>query len=103
MSHGGRKGSEMASRNIHCTVVEVPASSQGGPDDAPPRDLLPWADPYIFRLLNMHRLQAALDDSLSFVESEAAGERPRRIDRASASADASGTKPRFDLRHPFSD
>ena len=30
-------------------------------------DLLPWADPYIARLLAKHRLQAALDDSLNFL------------------------------------
>jgi len=36
------------------------------------RDLLPWADPYITKLLAKHRLQAALDDSLEFL-SDGAG------------------------------
>jgi hypothetical protein len=95
----------MASRKARCTVVEIPASSQGGPDDAPPRDLLPWADPYILRLLNLHRLQAALDDSISFVEHEAAG-RPlvaRRMPCEAAAASSGPIAPRFDLDHPFSD
>lgn len=91
----------MALRKARCTVVEIPASSQGGPDDAPPRDLLPWADPYIARLLNMHRLQAALDDSLLFVESEAA-DRPS-VARRQPYESTSATEPcitRFDLEHP---
>lgn len=35
-----------------------------------PRDLPPWADPYIACLLAKHRLQAALDDSLSFLRAD---------------------------------
>lgn len=31
-------------------------------------DLLPWADPYVARLLVRHRLQAALNDSLAFLK-----------------------------------
>jgi hypothetical protein len=55
-------------------VVEIPVDGDGRPlVDAPPSDLLPWADPYIARLLTKHRLQAALDDSLQFVEDQAAG------------------------------
>lgn len=94
----------MALNNLRCTVVEIPVSSQGGPDDAPPRDLLPWADPYIAGLLNKHRLQAALDDSLTFVESEAFSRSQRSLpDYESTAANALGRKSRFDARHPFSD
>ena len=99
----------MAANNIRCTVVEIPETSQGGPDDAPPRDLLPWADPYIARLLSMHRLQAALDDSLSFVENEAFSRTQRplpsyesTVSHASSAA-FSPRRSRFDSRHPFSD
>jgi hypothetical protein len=42
-------------------------SVQAGSRLAPP-DLLPWADPYIARLLVRHRLQAALNDSLAFLK-----------------------------------
>jgi hypothetical protein len=35
-----------------------------------PKDVLPWADPYIAALLTSRRLQAALDDSLCFIERE---------------------------------
>lgn len=94
----------MASSNVRCTVVEIPVSSQGGPDDAPPRDLLPWADPYIARLLSKHRLQAALDDSLTFVEHEAFSRSQRPLPTyESTISDASPRKSRFDARHPFSD
>jgi hypothetical protein len=53
----------------------------------------------------MHRLQAALDDSLSFVENEVAA-RPlgtRRLPCEAATAESSVGKPTFDLDHPFSD
>ena len=100
----GRKGEKMASSNARCTVVEIPVSSQGGPDDAPPRDLLPWADPYIAQLLSKHRLQAALDDSLNFVESEAFSRSQRPLPAyESATSNASARRSRFDARHPFSD
>lgn len=94
----------MASSKMRCTVVEIPDSSQGGPDDAPPRDLLPWADPYIARLLSKHRLQAALDDSLTFVQSEAFSLSQRPLPAyESTISNASYRRPRFDSRHPFSD
>lgn len=58
-----------------CTVVEVPESSPGTPDTARgPTDVLPWADPYITALLTNRRLQAALDDSLRFIEREQEGD-----------------------------
>ena len=61
----------MPSRVSRCVVVEVPESSPGVPDLAVgPRDVLPWADPYIAALLTNRRLQAALDDSLQFLERE---------------------------------
>ena len=64
----------MSSKRVRCTVVEVPVGSNGEPQlDLATKDLLPWADPYIAKLLSKHRLQAALDDSLQFVEGEAAG------------------------------
>jgi hypothetical protein len=94
----------MASNNARCTVVEIPDSSQGGPDDAPPRDLLPWADPYIAKLLSKHRLQAALDDSLNFVESEAFSRSQRPLPAyESTISNSSPRRSRFDARHPFSD
>ncbi len=63
----------MPSKRVRCTVVEIPVGNDGDPDlDLPPSDLLPWADPYIAKLLTRHRLQAALDDSLQFVEDEVA-------------------------------
>lgn len=58
----------MSKRNGRVVVVEVSDSA----DAARPvvRDLLPWADPYIARLLAKHRLQAALVDSLEHLETE---------------------------------
>lgn len=65
----------MPSRVSRCVVVEVPESSPGVPDLAiGPKDVLPWADPYIAALLANRRLQAALDDSLWFIEREQEGE-----------------------------
>ena len=63
----------MRAKNVHCTVVEVDRDAHLVSCDTqePPRDLLPWADPYIARLLTKYRLQAALDDSLRFVSDEA--------------------------------
>jgi hypothetical protein len=61
----------MPSRVARCVVVEVPETRPGVPDlNAGPRDVLPWADPYIAALLTNRRLQAALDDSLRFIEHE---------------------------------
>lgn len=61
----------MQSRVSRCVVVEVPEASPGVPDlAAGPKDVLPWADPYIAALLTSRRLQAALDDSLRFIERE---------------------------------
>lgn len=61
----------MPSRVSRCAVIEVPELSPGVPDlMSGPRDVLPWADPYIAALLTSRRLQAALDDSLHFLERE---------------------------------
>ena len=61
----------MPSRVARCVVVEVPETRPGVPDFvAGPTDVLPWADPYIAALLTSRRLQAALDDSLRFIEHE---------------------------------
>lgn len=66
----------MPTRVSRCTVVEIPESCPGIPDLASaPKDVLPWADPYIAALLTNRRLQAALDDSLRFLESAHEGDR----------------------------
>jgi hypothetical protein len=44
---------------IHCQVLEVPAKDQWHARSGRPRDLLPWADPYIARLI--HRLEDRYD------------------------------------------
>lgn len=49
----------MSNRVVRCQVVEVPADQTFGVRQ-PPRDLLPWADPYIARLLVHHRLECAM-------------------------------------------
>ena len=65
----------MPSRVSRCVVVEIPETSPGVPDVAVgPKDVLPWADPYIAALLTSRRLQAALDDSLRFIEREQEGD-----------------------------
>lgn len=67
----------MQSRVSRCVVVEVPEITPGVPDlAAGPHDVLPWADPYIAALLTSRRLQAALDDSLRFIEHEQEGIAP---------------------------
>ena len=67
----------MPSRVARCAVVEIPEVRPGVPDLlAGPKDVLPWADPYIAALLTNRRLQAALDDSLRFIEHEQDGESP---------------------------
>lgn len=42
---------------IYCTVVEAkPTSEPNGASPEAARDLLPWADPYIARLVRKHQL-----------------------------------------------
>ncbi len=62
----------MPDKLARCTVVEVDDDAHLLSADVkgPPRDLLPWSDPYIARLLTKYRLQAALDDSLRFVSDQ---------------------------------
>ena len=72
---------------IRCQVLEVPDLDDTTPRDEGtwPRDLLPWADPYIARLLCKHRLEAALEDSVRYVKSVAADRAnlpPARFDQA---------------------
>ena len=68
----------MVSRNAHCTVIEIPlpAANSDQSSQPEPRTLLPWADPYIARLLAKHRLNAALSDSLEFMTDEAYRDEP---------------------------
>ena len=86
----------MRACNVRCTVVEVPVVDDihDGEVDVEPRDLLPWADPYIARLANKYRLQAALDESVRYLNDETrrfddhAPRRPAsRIDRRSGLPD----------------
>jgi len=52
-------------------MLEMPARGLGATGDSPAvRELPPWADPLVARLLAKHRLQAALADSLSFLQQE---------------------------------
>lgn len=62
----------MPTKISRCDVVEMPTVDPlaAGAGEGP-RDLLPWADPYIAALLTKRRLQAALDDSLLFVRRQA--------------------------------
>ena len=46
----------MVAHNIHCTVVEIPQTTDLTQRRLSARDLLPWADPYIAGLIR--RLQA---------------------------------------------
>ena len=65
----------MQTRVSRCVVVEVPETSAGVPDlVSGPKDVLPWADPYIAALLTSRRLRAALDDSLRFIERQQDGD-----------------------------
>ncbi len=59
----------MAAAKIRCTVVEV----TGETEHSAPRELLPWSDPFIAKLVSKYRLRAALDDSLRFLEHDAIG------------------------------
>lgn len=77
----------MPDKLVHCNVVEIDEDAHllSAEDKGPPRDLLPWADPYIARLLTKYRLQAALDDSLRFVSDQSrrgfTGAAPAEVDR----------------------
>ena len=58
----------MGRQITNCSVIEVIETDEGQPTH---RELLPWADPYIARLLAKHRLESALDDSLAYLRSSA--------------------------------
>ena len=63
------KANAMRSREFHCTVLEMPAGGRiTTVDDPEVRELPPWADPMVARLLAKYRLQAALADSLTFLQ-----------------------------------
>jgi hypothetical protein len=67
----------MRTRNFRCTMLEIPAHGLGVAVDSPEVcELPPWADPLVARLLAKHRLQAALADSLSFLQQD---ERPPKL------------------------
>ncbi|MBI2827496.1 MAG: hypothetical protein HYX69_22705 [Planctomycetia bacterium] len=63
-------------RKIRCTIIEVDnahgAAAASGSAQPIHRDLPPWADPFIARLVEKHRIRAALADSLGFLAREAA-------------------------------
>ena len=64
----------MIARRIHCQVLEVPAQEDWLPRRSPgPRDLLPWADPYISSLVRrLEERYAAGWDEDDFLEESAA-------------------------------
>lgn len=67
----------MTIARLHCHVLEVPPCDDWRPRAEQPRDLLPWADPYIARLIGRleNRYNVELeDDELSdpFAPDEAA-------------------------------
>jgi hypothetical protein len=53
---------------IHCQVLEMPVRDDWQPRSGQPRDLLPWADPYIARLIgrleDRYNVEATDDDDL---------------------------------------
>lgn len=62
----------MSAIRIHCQVVEVPVFDDLAPQDEGrwPRDLLPWADPYIASLMRQlgrgrGEVEGLLDDELA--------------------------------------
>jgi hypothetical protein len=64
----------MRRQKASCMVVEVVENEEGQPEH---QELLPWADPYIARLLAKHRLESALCDSLSYLRDSASAEPPQ--------------------------
>jgi hypothetical protein len=63
------KANNMRAREFHCTILELPVGGRiTTVDDPEVRELPPWADPLVARLLTKYRLQAALADSLSFLQ-----------------------------------
>ena len=66
----------MATPRVHCTIVELTGDQGAGLSrtDHAAKELPPWADPFIAQLVDRYRLRAALDDSLSFLQSMASHE-----------------------------
>ncbi len=63
----------MAASRFRCTVLEISGDHGDSADVLAqgPREILPWADPFIAQLVAKHRLRAALDDSLDFLRNDA--------------------------------
>jgi hypothetical protein len=66
------KEAAMSAIRVHCQVVEIPAIDELEPQDEGtwPRDLLPWADPYIASLMmqlgrSRGETEGLLDDELT--------------------------------------
>jgi len=72
----------MATPKVRCTIVEIACDhgTSNNPAAYTAKELLPWADPFIAQLVARHRLRAALDDSLRFLESEASHDVAPRTD-----------------------
>ena len=57
--------------HVHCVVVEVPSdTSMSELRIDQPKDLLPWADPYIAQLLVKHQMQIAAEERDFVVRSD---------------------------------
>jgi hypothetical protein len=67
----------MARRIARCQVVEVPAEQVGSSARMESRDLLPWADPYIARLMIAHRLEVDMAERRQSTMSSPTEDRPR--------------------------
>jgi hypothetical protein len=66
---------------IRCQVVEVPAHDDWRPGrDGRARDLLPWADPYIARLLGSLHEKYADDNKLDPFQADEDDFRPAEFD-----------------------
>ena len=63
----------MVTPRIRCTVVETVCDPEGSVDALArgTKELPPWVDPFIARLIAKYRLRAALDDSLRFLQHDA--------------------------------
>ena len=67
----------MSRRLARCQVVEVPAEQQGSSARFESRDLLPWADPYIARLMIAHRLEVDMAEHRQSPKPSLGEDRPR--------------------------
>jgi hypothetical protein len=87
----------MAANRIKCTIVEVVGDHVAGADPASysANEVLPWTDPFIAQLLARQRLRAALDDSLTFLQSAASHDVAPREERVIDTPRRRG--PRFNI------